>query len=209
MIRRVRPLLFALTLVSCDTPASAPVAPLAASPSSARFDFQNGPAELPHVSRFDVNIFFTIADFDRDLVVVTGAPADSSKLTFCGGTEGAEPVPVQFVGSDDGVTKALSVARDTYIRVYSPIGSFNGFFRRKFCNSTPIAQGYGTHLRTDNDLLLVGGRSNAATEKAYGTLALASGGTARLMATYHYTFLADGTLKVLNSTVRLTETGAP
>ena len=208
MNRAIRFTLAAFVVASCDAPARTPTEPpRAAAPP--QMDFSNGPSELPHVVRSDVNLFFVIADFERDLVVVSGAPEDASQLAICGGTEGPEPVPVQFVGSDEGVIKALSVARDTYIRVYSPIGSFRGFFRRKLCLTTPIAEGYGTHLRTDNDLTAAGGRGNSATEKMYGTLQLATGGTARLNATFHYTYLPDGTLQQLKSTVDLTPVGGP
>lgn len=199
-------LLAAITVAGCDATApslAGPVEVAVARPAIAN----TAPAELPHVVRSEAAFFFTIADFDQDLIVISGAPADSSKVIFCGGTEGPEPVPAQYVGDDEGPIKALSVARETYLRVYQPIGPSRGLFRRKLCLSTPIAQGYGTHLRTDNDLTGVGGRANSATEKMYGTLALATGGSVRLMATFHYTFLADGTLQQLKSTVDLTSIG--
>ena len=173
-MRRWAPVLFTAIALPCEATAPSVSAP-ALAPGVRSASVSSTSADIPHVVRSEAAFFFTIVDFDRDLIIISGAAADSSELKFCGGTEGAEPVPVQYVGAEDGPIKALSVAHDTYIRVYRPIGPFTGLFRRKLCQSTPIAQGHGTHLRTDNDLTAVGGRANSATERMDGSLDLKTG----------------------------------
>jgi hypothetical protein len=185
-------LVSALALACQEGPSTGPerVVPSVAAP---QFAFVNGPNELPNVFRFEGQFATGIQDPETDLFAFAGLP-DSPKMSAAclGGTEPFATVDIQFVGELQEVIHRLVVGGDVNLHVYRLTG-FMGF-----CRSTPIAQGIGRVMNTDNDLLAL--TSGFPGADAWGfrmngqvTLTTAvGGGDAHLVAHNRFIIWPDG-----------------
>jgi hypothetical protein len=181
-------LLMPLLAVACDPPAA-----FTANTPSPQFDFSNGPADLPNVFRGDSILLFVWPDYTTNLVIAVNAPPGGvSSVRRCGGTLRPAPQPVQTVGEMQNVMRQLRLLRNVNIHVYSPVPEgFSGFL--SLCNATPLAAGIGNLTSTDNDRMVTGHGANAFGFRAEGIVALAAGGSARVLAELQMLILPDGT----------------
>ncbi len=188
-----------LPVTGCDNPTT-----VAARPPSVRFDFMNGPSDLPNVFRGDSVLLFVWADVSTDLVIVVNAPAGGVRaLRRCGGALTPEPQPVQTVGEMQDVLRQLRLLRDVNIHIYSPVPTpFRNFM--DLCQLSPYAQGSGNLTSTDNDRTVTGNGADAFGFRAQGVVDLVSGGSARVLAESERLIAPDGTVtEILVRNVRL------
>src|SRR5207302_1321991 len=116
-----------------------------------RFDFTNGPSDLPNVFRGDSILLFVWPDYTTNLVIAINAPdAGVSSLRRCGGSLRPDPQPVQTVGEMQDVMRQLRLLRDVNIHIYSPVPDGSSGFL-SLCAATPLAQGTGNITSPDND----------------------------------------------------------
>jgi hypothetical protein len=200
MLRRMAAAVLILLPAACDRPPTG----VETSVNGPAHDFTNGPAVLPHVLRSGGNVISAFLDFDRNVVLIMGAPANPAQDRVCGGTEPRQFIPVQWVGEFFDVVKQLALQPNATLHVYSPIPPTAV---DALCSTTPVASGTGFYLRTDNDFFGVFGRANGFSEHVHGAVNLAAGGTANLTATFHGVGLPDGTLLFLETRVLLNPTG--
>lgn len=206
MARSIRPsplpialALGGLLLSGCDPAAPTPAAPTA----SPRFDFGNGPAELPNLVRFssDDGGFF-LADPESGLAVAEGLPTDPSTLFACnlGGAERASTLRWQQVGLLHDVLHQHVVGRDVNIHVFrlSELDpSAPDPFLDLWCTGTPIAVGTGRLTLVDNDLEWTSGRTNVVSLGIRGTATdLRTGQRLRVTARYHAVWDVSGVPEV-------------
>lgn len=148
--------------------------PVANAARTARFDFMNGPSDLPNVFRGDSILLFVWPDYSTNLVIAVNAPAGGvASLRRCGGPLRPDPQPVQTVGEMD------------------------------LCQASPIAQGTGILTSTDNDRLVTGNGANAFSFRAQGIVDLVAGGSARVIAESERLIRPDGTRETLVNNVTL------
>jgi hypothetical protein len=202
-------------LAGCDPAQTAPTAP----ETAPRFNFVNGPAELPNVIRFFTdNIGFYIPDQASGLVVAEGLPADPSTLVDCeGGQNPPSTLTWQQVGLLREAIKTHVVGKDVNIHVFQLSeldASQPDPFLHLWCTGTPIAVGTGDLTVVDNDFFGTGGKNNAATVRMRGTVTdLRTGESLRLTAQVHVvqnlagTPAVDPTIRVENIYVRLVPVG--
>ena len=193
-------LLFAALLNACDGVSTGPVS------SPPVTNFVNGPAELPHVLRSGGRVISAFFDFEQDMLVVAGAPEDPTTDRLCGGSEPRQFVPVQWVGDFDDIVKQLAMLDDINILVYQPIPLTPA---GALCATEPIASGIGRLLRTDNDFFGAFGRANAVVELVHGTVTLADGGLARLLARFNALGSPEGELRRFETTIQLVPIAKP
>jgi hypothetical protein len=204
-----------ILLAGCDPAVTAPGAP----PTAPRFNFVNGPAELPNVIRFSTDDGgFFIPDPASGLVAVEGLPADPSTFFGCeGGQNPASTLTWQQVGWLRGVIHNHIVGQDVNIHVFrlSDLdASQPDPFLHLWCTGTPIAAGTGDAMNVDNDYYFTGGKNNAVTLRMQGTVTdLRTGESLRLTAQFHVVQnsagypAVDPTVKVENVYVRLHPVG--
>jgi hypothetical protein len=202
-------------LAGCNPAETAPTSP----PTAPKFNFINGPAELPNVIRFSTNDGgFFIPDPTSGLVAVEGLPADPSTLFSCeGGQNPASTLTWQQVGWLRDVIHSHIVGQDVNIHVFQLSdldASQPDPFLHLWCTGTPIAAGTGDATAVDNDYFATGGKVNAVTIRLRGTVTdLRTGEALRLTAQYHVVAnvagypAVDPTIKVENIYVRLTPVG--
>ena len=182
----------ALLFACSDAPAGPDPAPAAP-----RFSFLNGPDELPNVFRFETEFVVLIFDPVTGLVALAGAPDDPSEAVPCGGTEPFAFVAVQEAGVIQDVLHGLVVGPEVNLHVYD----FATFVDP--CVSTPIAQGTGRVMYTDNDLFNAGPGANSWGFRMHGDVTLLSGERAHLVASNHFIIWPDGTFSRIYRRVRL------
>ncbi|HSL69772.1 MAG TPA: hypothetical protein VK864_05990 [Longimicrobiales bacterium] len=199
MLSRTTAAVLVLLLAGCDYQ---PIEP--APRISPAHDFTNGPATLPYVLRSGGNVISAFLDFERDLVLIMGAPMNPAEDRVCGGTTPRQFIPVQWVGEFFEVVKQLALQKSATLHVYGPIPPT---LADALCSTQPIAAGTGFYLRTDNDFFGAFGRGNGFSEHVHGQVDLTAGGTANLTASFHGVGLPDGTLQFLKTTVLLNATG--
>jgi hypothetical protein len=202
-------------LAGCEPAATAPAAP----PTAPRFNFVNGPAELPNVIRFSTDYTgFFIPDPASGLVAAEGLPADPSTFFGCeGGQNPASTLTWQQVGQLRELIHGNIVGQDVNIHVFQLSdldASQPDPFLHLWCTGTPIAAGTGDAMVVDNDLFGTGGKNNAFTIRMRGTVTdLRTGESLRLQAQFHVvqnlagTPAVDPTVKVENVYVRLQPVG--
>jgi hypothetical protein len=202
-------------LAGCDPAQTASTAP----ETAPRFNFVNGPAELPNVIRFSTDYTgFFIPDPASGLVAAEGLPADPSTLLACeGGQNPASTLTWQQVGWLRGLIHNHTVGRDVNIHVFQLSDlddSQPDPFLHLWCTGTPIAAGTGDMSYVDNDLFGTGGKNNALTIRIRGMVTdLRTGESLHLTAQVHIvqnlagTPAVDPTIKVENVYVRLVPVG--
>src|SRR5947208_16728499 len=191
--------LVALSLVACERPTA-----VATDSPTVRFDFTNGPSDLPNVFRGDSILLFVWPDYTTNLVIAVNAPDGGvSSLRRCGSSLRPEPQPVQTVGEMQDVMRQLRLLRDVNIHVYSPVPTpFRNFI--DLCQLSPYAQGSGNLTSTDNDRTVRGNGADAFGFRAQGIVDLLSGGSARVVAESERLIAPDGTVtEILVRNVRL------
>jgi len=191
-MRPFRPLFLPLLALACS---GDPTAPRTADlhPS---FAVASSAAE-PNVIRFSDQFAVAIFDPETDLVAIAGLPADPMQSVACGGTEPFAFADFQFVGVLQDAIKALVKGDPVNLHVYR----FSTF--EDICVSTPIAQGVGRVMYTDNDIFFTGGGNNAWGFRMEGPVTLASGGTSNLMAHNRFQIMPDGSFRRIFRQVRL------
>jgi hypothetical protein len=166
-------------------------------PAEPRFDFTNGPSDLPNVIRFEeeggVGVIY---DPETDLLLLVGLPENPADAFDCGGTEPFDRNAVQVVGILREVFKVL-LKSEPHLHVYQG-STFTGF-----CSSVPLAQGMGRLILNDNDAAVSGTRTNSFGASVTGQVTFASGGTAQLSAHVHFLIARDGTFREVSSAVQL------
>lgn len=188
-------ILVGLVALACDARDPTVTAP--------RFDFTNGPPDLPNVFRGDSILLFAWADSTTDLVIVINAPVNGvHDLRVCGGQLRPEPQPVQTVGGLQDVLRQLRILRDVNIHLYRPVPPRFANVR-DLCQARPFAYGRGNLTSTDNDRLVTGEGANAFGNRAEATVALIEGGSAHVTAHRQALVMPDGTLELLVSSVVL------
>jgi hypothetical protein len=182
----------ALFLACNDAPAGPDLAPTAP-----RFDFLNGPSELPNIFRYETQFFVFIFDPQTGLIGLAGAPDDPRQAVPCGGTEPFAIVAVQEAGVIQDVLHGLVVGPEVNLHVYDFATFVNA------CVSTPIAQGTGRVMYTDNDFFNTGPGANAWGFRMHGTVTLATGGDAQLTAHNRFIIYPNGEFLRIHRMVRL------
>jgi hypothetical protein len=153
-------------------------------------DVSNIASDVPNVFRVRGEFATQIVDTETDLIAIAGLPANPRDLDFCGGTEGLQVADWQFVGDKiQAAIKALVKLDPANLVVYR-LSTFEDP-----CVSTPLAQGTGRVMYTDSDIFYTGGGNDAWGFRMEGTVTLASGGTAHLLAHNRWQIKPDGTLR--------------
>lgn len=191
-MRRFIPMLLAFLALACSGDPTAPRTP-DLHPS---FGVASSAAE-PNVIRFSDQFAVAIFDPETDLVAFAGLPADPMKSTDCGGAEPFAFADWHFAGVLQDAIKALVKADPVNLHVYR-LSTFVDI-----CVSTPIAQGVGRVMYTDSDVFYTGGRNDAWGFRMGGTVSLASGGTAHLLAHNRWQIFPNGTLRRIFRQVKL------
>jgi hypothetical protein len=188
--------LTAIALACADSPPSGPTSTTPA----AKFNYSNGPSNLPNVFRFDGIVGgAVVVDPETDLIVIDGLPDNPADASICGGTEEiANLADFQVSGDLTGVFHVLAQS-ELNIHVYR-LSTFVDI-----CTSEPIAQGTGRLIINDNDAAVSGTRTNSFGHRLTGTVTLAGGGTAHLSAHTRFLIQQDGTFVVVSMEVRLSQ----
>ena len=166
-------------------------------PGAPAFSFVNGPDELPNVLRFSAGFATGIQDPGTGLVAVAGLPDDPTQDILCGGTEPIASADFQEVGLLQEVIHSLAVGGDVNIHVYD-----RSTFQNT-CVSTPIAQGTGRVMYTDNDRFVSGTRANTWGFRFQGPVTLATGETTNLEAHNRFIVSPSGEFRLIHRQVRL------
>jgi len=153
--------------------------------------------ESPNVIRFRDQFAVGIMDLTTDLLAIGGLPADPKQLTDCGGAEMLQFADWHFAGVLQSAIKALVKLDPANLVVYR-LSTFENI-----CVSTPLAQGVGRVMYTDSDAFYTGGRNDAWGFRMEGTVTLASGGTAHLLAHNRFQIMPDGTFRRIFRQVKL------
>jgi hypothetical protein len=184
------PAIAALLLACSDAPGgSTPFAP--------EFNFLNGPSELPNVFRFEDQFVALIFDPQTGLVALAGAPADPAAAVPCGGSEPFAVVQFQDAGQIRAVIHSLVVGPEVNLHVYDLATFINP------CVSTPIAQGTGRFMYTDNDVFVTGSGADAFGFRMHGEVTLTSGESAHLEAHNRFIIWPNGEFRRIYRQVRL------
>lgn len=177
-------------LVACgDTPTETRMLEL---PDPAA-NFRNGPAEAGVVVRGEAGAAFTWIDPSKGWRAFVGVDI----LQFCSGVVDFDVVSFQDVRLAENVLHLLQ-GEDMRAAVWG----FTEFDCERLATEDPLASGYSDLVRTDNDVLVGGGRSNAFGFMAQGTLMDRDGfpvdfsGHQRLL-------LSGGQTRVLSSVINL------
>lgn len=151
----------------------------------------------PNVFRFQGGFAVPIFDPSADLVAFAGLPSDPNQGFDCGGNQPIQDADYQFVGLLSKAVKVLVANGNANLHVFR-LSQFIG------CGSVPIAQGVGRVMDTDNNAFFTGGKSDNLGFQFEGTVTLASGGTAHLVAHARYHIQPDGTFRQIFQDVKLT-----
>lgn len=137
------------------------------------------------------------ADVDDDLFAIAGLPSNPDDFVGCGGVEGFQLTNWQFVGLLQGTVKALVKNVDANLFVFK-WSTFVG------CGSVPIAGGVGQVTYTDSDIFYTGGKEDSWGFQMEGTVTLAGGGKAHLLAHTRLHIQPDGTFRETFTDIKLT-----
>jgi hypothetical protein len=192
-------LLFVIALAGCENSPNAPV-----TENGPRFDYLNGPDDLPNVSRFEQRYTVNFTDPTVGLRLFAGLPTVPSSHINCRvfgftGSERFQLRPIQQVGADEGPIVQLITDDDVNVHIYQT-STFMGF-----CRSTIYAQGVVRMTATDNDLFFESGHTNVWGWHFTGTVTiLATGEEKQLNAVFR--FLSNpqtGEFKILRRDIQL------
>lgn len=161
------------------------------------FDVASGAPESPNVIHFRDQFATAIIDLNTDLIAWAGLPADPKQFLDCGGVETLQIADIQFVGVLQSAIKALVKLDPANLVVYR-LSTFVDP-----CVSTPLAQGTGRVMYTDSDIFDTGRATDSWGFRMEGTVTLASGGTAHLLAHNRWHIQPDGTLRRIFRQVKL------
>ena len=162
------------------------------------FDVASSPQNVPNVFRVRGEFATGILDTETDLIAWAGLPADPTQLVDCGGAELLQIANWQFVGDKlQAAIKALVKLDPANLAVYR-LSTFVDP-----CVSKPLAQGTGRVMYTDSDIFYTGGREDSWGFRMEGTVTLASGGTAHLLAHNRWQIQTDGTVRRIFRQVKL------
>jgi hypothetical protein len=185
-MRPIPALSLALLAFAC---AGDPTAPRTASAYRAG-DVSNIASDVPNVFRVKGEFAVGILDDETDLIAIAGLPANPLQLVDCGGPEGVQVADWQFVGDKiQAAIKALVKLDPANLFVYR-LSTFVDP-----CVSTPLAQGTGRVMYTDSDIFYTGGGNDAWGFRMEGTVTLATGGTAHLLAHNRFQIKPDGSFR--------------
>ena len=194
---RLSLVLFAASFaLGCAADSAGPIS----APLQPRLDLTTG-AEFPNVLRFQSAFVFAVQDPETDLIAIAGLPDDPTQGPGCGGSEPLSIADIQWAGVRQEVIHALAKGDDVNLHVYQ-LSTFQGP-----CRSSPIAVGEGRITYVDNDRFLSGTRANTWGFRMGGTVSLAGGGSAHLMAHNRFLILPDGTFSRIFRQVRLSASG--
>jgi hypothetical protein len=153
---------------------------------------------VPNVFRVRGEFATGILDTETDLIAIAGLPANPKDLVDCGGAELLQIANWQFVGDKlQAAIKALVKLDPANLVVYR-LSTFVDL-----CVSTPLAQGTGRVMYTDSDIFYTGGGEDSWGFRMEGTVTLASGGTAHLLAHNRWQIQTDGTVRRIFRQVKL------
>jgi hypothetical protein len=188
-------LCLALLAVACADPN--PTGPPSSSKLRPGFVVANSAANGPNVIRFKDFFATLILDPVTDLVAWGGLPANPMQLIDCGGAEDVQIADVHGAGLLQDALKALIKLDPANLHVYR-LSTFVDP-----CVSTPLARGSGRVMYTDSDIFDSGRATDSWGYRMEGTVTLASGGTAHLLAHNRWQVLPDGTLRRIFRQVKL------
>jgi hypothetical protein len=180
--------------------ANEPSSMLTADTSSPALNYSNGPSDLPNVFRFEGIVGgAAFVDPITDLIAFDGLPDDPADATICDGTEEiANLADFQVSGAISEVFHFLVQAEEN-IHVYQ-LSTFVDI-----CTSAPLAQGFGRLVINDNDATVSGTRTNSFGARLTGSVTLADGETAHLVAQIRFLIEPDGTFRPVSSSVQLSQ----
>lgn len=192
------PLLFLalLSLACAGDPTTPPSHPIQHSSVAQYSSVAASSAAEPNVIRFADEFAVGIYDPEADLVAWAGLPSNPDNLIGCGGTEPYQSGDFQFVGVLHDAIRALVKADHVNLHVFR-LSTFGG------CGSVPIAQGVGRLMYTDSDIFWDGEGNDTWGFRMEGTVALASGGTAHLVAHNRWQIQPNGTQRLIFRDVKL------
>ena len=195
-MRSTPALCLAVLTLACSTDPVAPVAPrqLDLHPGFAVSTNSSGGL---NVFRFGGEFAVGFPDVDDDLFAIAGLPDDPNNFVGCGGTDGFQITDYQLVGLLQQAVNALVRNGHSNLNVYQ-LSTFGG------CGSFPIAAGVGRVVYTDNDFFVSGTKNRSWGFQMEGTVALASGGKAHLMAHSRGQIQLDGTFRDVLTDIKLT-----
>lgn len=191
--------LLAVSVTACD---GTPTAALEELPP-VRFDFLNGPDDLPNVFRTATNAGFSVPDPSTGYIAIAGLPTPPTSLTRCGGTMPFQTSSELTEGELKEVLHDLRMGSDLNVFVYQ-IATFRGI-----CASTPFASGIGHAIRTDNDLFTTFTRTNSFGLRIQGRVQDAAGQSYHLDAEVRDLIFPDFTFKRVVDNVHLNPVGGP
>jgi hypothetical protein len=195
-MRRLSLFLAAVMATGCAGDSTAPDAITVQGAPSALMD--GGSAE-PNVVRFGSEYFFGITDTETDLLAFAGLPADPKNWYGCFGGEPLQTVSFQYTGLQQDAIKGLMSSGNVNLVVYRN-STYQGI-----CWSTPIATGTGRVTYVDNNVF--GTPTTHGDEYGWhmeGTVTLANGTSAHLIAHNRWQALPNGTFRRIFRQVRLT-----
>jgi hypothetical protein len=192
---RIRPSLLLLATsfaLGCAVDSTGPLS----APLHTRLDVTTAGPEFPNVVRFQDQFVVSIQDPATDLIVFAGLPDDPTQSDICGGDEPFGIIDFQAAGLRQGVEIVVAKG-EVNLDVYR-LSTFAGP-----CVSTPIAEGTGRVVYTDNDAFITGNGGNSWGFHIGGEVALVGGGSAQLVAHNRFQILPDDTFRRVFRQVRL------
>jgi hypothetical protein len=174
--------------VDSTSPPSTPLHP--------RLDATAAAPEFPNVVRFQDQFVVSIQDPETDLIAFAGLPDDPTQSASCGGDEPFGIIDFHSAGLRQGVEHVVAKG-EVNLDVYR-LSTFAGP-----CVSTPIAEGTGRVIYTDNDAFITGNGGVSWGFRMEGHVTLVGGGSAHLLAHNRFQVLPDDTFRRVFRQVRL------
>jgi hypothetical protein len=192
-MRSLQLILVASFVLGCAADSTAPPT----SPLHPQFSVAAAGPEYPNVVRFEGQTWFFVQDPETDLIAWAGLSEHPEQSVLCGGAEPIDFFDFQFVGLLQDAVKGVISGGDVSLNVYR-LSTFAGF-----CGSSPIAYGTGRVTYVDNDIYGSLTRLNSNGIRMEGTLSLAAGGQANLIAHNRFQYHTDGAIERIFRQVRL------
>lgn len=152
----------------------------------------------PAVYRYEGTVLIATQDPSADLRLIIGLPTVPQQSVLCGGSETFDMASYQESGIDRDAIQALARSGDINVHVYRR-STYAGV-----CRTTPLAQGTGQLVYTDNDLYgSENPRRNSFGFSLHANVTLAAGGDATVHAENRFVVNSDGTFNMVVNFIEL------
>ncbi len=194
MYRRIS---FLFALAALASACSETTSPDASLNPAQNVSLETGSAE---VYRDERTVLIGIQDPAADLRLFIGLPADPRQLPQCGGTEGFDTMLYQEVGLSPEPVQVLARSGDVNVHVYRR-STYLGV-----CRTTPLAQGTGRLVYTDNDFYgSANPRNNSFGFSLHADVTFTAGGGGAVLARSQIVVGNDGTFNSLVNFIQLSQ----